>query len=87
VRTGCGKGGEESTEVEVVEVKLGAAVGVCRIDPLAAAKEPVSSIAVFKSSQQKISNILRDEYSGFTSGYIAFFFARFLAHSETRGVY
>ena len=42
---GTGEGGEKGTEVEVMEVELGAAVGIGRIDPLAAAEEPVSSIA------------------------------------------
>jgi hypothetical protein len=42
---GDGEGGEEDGEVVVVELELGAAVGVGGVDPLAAAEEPVAGVA------------------------------------------
>jgi hypothetical protein len=44
--TSGSESGKEETEVVVVEVELGTAVGVRGVDPLAAAEEPVAGIAV-----------------------------------------
>ena len=41
------EGGEKDAKVEVVNVELFAAVGVGRVNPLATAEEPTSSIAVW----------------------------------------
>ncbi len=41
----CSKGRKKDAEIVVVEVELGAAVGVCGVDPLAAAEEPVAGVA------------------------------------------
>ncbi len=59
-----GEGREEEAEVEVVEVELGAAVGVGGVDPLAAAVDPVSCIAARTGNHQRARVKIRQKTSG-----------------------
>ncbi len=54
-RAGDGEGGEEDGEVVVVELELGAAVGVGGVDPLAAAEEPVARVAALLVQIRKLT--------------------------------
>ncbi len=60
MRAGGGEGGVERAQVVVVDIELGAAVGVGGVDLPAAAEEPVACVAVQRTGidQQQLSLVL-----------------------------